>query len=105
MSLYRSNSLLAVSAMSLSLSGGSALLALELVERTTKDVDVVALRQAGLLSNADPPPPDLIDARNRVASDFGLSEDWLNPGPASLMDFGLPEGFCGASARGTWVPV
>jgi len=27
--------------------GGSALLALQLVERTTKDVDVVALRQAG----------------------------------------------------------
>jgi hypothetical protein len=73
--------------------GGSALLALELVERTTKDVDVVALRQAGSLSKADPLPPDLIDARNRVASDFGLSEDWLNPGPASLMDLGLPEGF------------
>ena len=73
--------------------GGSALLALELVERTTKDVDVVALRQAGSLSKADPLPPDLIDARNRVASDFGLMEDWLNPGPASLMDLGLPEGF------------
>jgi Nucleotidyltransferase of unknown function (DUF6036) len=61
--------------------GGSALLALELVERTTKDVDVVALHQAGSLSKADPLPPALIDARNRVASDFGLSEDWLNPGP------------------------
>jgi len=73
--------------------GGSALLALGLVERTTKDVDVVALRQAGVLSKADPLPPELISARNRVASDFGLSEDWLNSGPADLMDFGLPEGF------------
>lgn len=73
--------------------GGSALLALQLVDRTTKDVDVVALRQAGSLRKADPLPPDLIDARSRVASDFSLSEDWLNPGPASLMDSGLPAGF------------
>lgn len=73
--------------------GGSALLALELVERTTQDVDVIALRQASSLSKADPLPPDLIDARNRVASDFGLAVEWLNPGPSSLMDFGLPEGF------------
>ena len=73
--------------------GGSALLALQLVDRTTKDVDVVALRQAGSLRKADPLPPDLIDARSRVASDFSLSEDWLNPGPASLMDAGLPAGF------------
>jgi len=85
--------------------GGSALLALELGERTTKDVDVVALRQAGSLSKTDPLPPALIDARNRVASDFGLSEDWLNPGPASVMDFGLPEDSCSASAHGTWVRV
>jgi len=73
--------------------GGSALLAQGLVERTTQDVDVVALRQAGSLNKADPFPPQLIDARNRVAGDFGLPESWLNPGPADLMDFGLPEGF------------
>lgn len=73
--------------------GGSALLALDLVQRTTQDVDVVALRQAGPLLKADPLPPDLVAACNRVASDFGLSEDWLNPGPAGLVDFGLPEGF------------
>jgi hypothetical protein len=73
--------------------GGSALLALELVGRTTQDVDVVALYQAGALSKADPLPSDLMDACKRVANDFGLSEDWLNPGPADLMDFGLPGGF------------
>jgi Nucleotidyltransferase of unknown function (DUF6036) len=73
--------------------GGSALLAQGLVERTTQDIDVVALRRAGSLSKSDPFPPELIDARDRVASDFGLSEDWLNPGPADLMDFGLPDGF------------
>jgi Nucleotidyltransferase of unknown function (DUF6036) len=85
--------------------GGSALLALELVERTTRDVDVVALRHAGSLSKADPLPPDLIDARSRVASDFGLSEDWLNPGPASLIDLGLPEGFLRRVSTWDWVRV
>ena len=28
-----------------------------------------------------------------MARDFGLPEDWLNAGPADLMDFGLPAGF------------
>lgn len=34
-----------------------------------------------------------MDARDQVARDFGVSEDWLNPGPADLVDFGLPRGF------------
>jgi len=55
--------------------GGSALLALELIQRTTQDVDIVAFRQAGSLSKADPLPPDLTEACNRVASDFGLSKN------------------------------
>jgi hypothetical protein len=42
--------------------GGSALLALALVERATKDVDVVALRHAGSLSKADPLPPSSMPA-------------------------------------------
>ena len=27
-----------------------------------------------------------------MARDFGLPEDWLNTGPADLLDFGLPDG-------------
>ncbi len=73
--------------------GGSALLALGFVDRPTKDVDVVALSDAGALQKADPLPSELIDARDRVARDFGLQSSWLNAGPASLMDLGLPEGF------------
>jgi hypothetical protein len=73
--------------------GGSGLLALGVVDRTTKDIDVVALREAESLRKAAPFPSGLVDARDRVALDFGLAEDWLNPGPAGLMDFGLPEGF------------
>jgi hypothetical protein len=73
--------------------GGSGLLALGFTDRPTKDVDVVAVWDAGSLRKAAPLPQELIDARSRVARDFGLPESWLNPGPADLMDFGLPEGF------------
>ena len=73
--------------------GGSGLLALGFIDRPTRDVDVVALWDAGSLRKAEPLPQSLVDARNRVARDFGLSENWLNSGPADLMDFGLPAGF------------
>jgi hypothetical protein len=73
--------------------GGSGLLALGFTDRPTRDVDVVALWDAGSLRKAEPLPQELVDARNRVARDFGLPENWLNPGPAGLMDFGLPTGF------------
>jgi hypothetical protein len=54
---------------------------------------VVALREAGVLTKAEPFPQALVAARDRVARDFGLPEDWLNAGPAHLNDFGLPAGF------------
>ena len=73
--------------------GGSALLAIGLISRPTRDVDIVALLQAGRLSDPRPLPEALLAARDRVARDFGLQEGWLNPGPASLLDFGLPGGF------------
>jgi len=73
--------------------GGSALLALELIERTTRDVDLLALLEDGGLVDPKPLPEVLITARDRVARDFGLDPDWLNAAPSSLLDFGLPEGF------------
>jgi hypothetical protein len=73
--------------------GGSALLALGLVERTTKDVDIVAIRSGGDLESADPLPDGLLAARDLVARDFSLLPRWLNPGPAKLLEFGLPDGF------------
>jgi len=73
--------------------GGSGLLALGFTDRPTRDVDVVALWDTGSLRKAKPLPQELIEARNRVARDFGLPENWLNPGPSDLMDLGLPKGF------------
>jgi hypothetical protein len=73
--------------------GGSALLALGIIDRPTKDIDVVALRDAGLLRKADAFPPQLLEARDRVSRDFSMPTEWLNPGPAGLMDHGLPDGF------------
>lgn len=73
--------------------GGSALLALGLVDRPTKDVDVVAFREGEAVHSSSPLPADLIRARDRVARDFGLPASWLNAGPADLARLGLPEGF------------
>src|SRR3990170_4162044 len=71
--------------------GGSALVALGVVRRATRDVDVVALRTGGTLVPAEPLPAALAAARDLVARDFGLDPGWLNPGPTDLLRFGLPE--------------
>jgi hypothetical protein len=73
--------------------GGSALLALGLISRATRDVDVLAIVDGDELMSAQPLPAALVGAAQTVARDFGLSDEWLNPGPTSLLDLGLPEGF------------
>ncbi|MGB7294813.1 MAG: hypothetical protein WBC70_04420 [Candidatus Aminicenantales bacterium] len=76
--------------------GGAALNVLGYVHRTTQDVDVVALveknGQAISLVKADPFSPLIGQAADKVRRDFNLPENWLNPGPASVLDFGLPRG-------------
>jgi hypothetical protein len=57
-------------------------------------VDLVALLvEPQKLVRPSPLPDALTRARERVARDFGLPEDWLNSAPHSLLDFGLPQGF------------
>jgi hypothetical protein len=73
--------------------GGSALTALGLVRRATRDVDLLAIAENGELRLAEPLPQVLLAARAAVAADFGLAEDWLNAGPTDLLKWGLPEGF------------
>lgn len=73
--------------------GGSALLLLGFIHRATRDLDLVAFVDAGRLVRADRLPAPLAESVADVARVLGLRVDWLNRGPASLLDLGLPEGF------------
>ncbi len=69
------------------------MLALGMIERATRDVDLLALRDGDELTKPEPLPTELVAARERLRRDFRLPHDWLNAGPASMLDLGLPEGF------------
>lgn len=89
--------------------GGAALSAMGIGVRATRDVDVLGLREnldraAGsgvspspakddYLVKQKPLPAPLLAAAKTVASALGLDAEWLNAGPADLLDHGLPEGF------------
>jgi hypothetical protein len=73
--------------------GGSALLALGVIDRATRDVDLLALRAGDELHMPRPLPSQLAAAAERVSRDYGVPSGWLNAGPSTLLDFGLPEGF------------
>jgi len=77
--------------------GGSALIAVGLVQRATKDVDVLArVRRARTgeisLIKAKPLSAGFVTAAEKVARDFNLPENWINTGPTSAVDLGLPDG-------------
>jgi len=77
--------------------GGTALFAFGLVLRTTRDVDVLGTvleTQNGLTIRRITNFPEwLVDSANKVGRDFDLPENWLNLGPASQVESGLPNGF------------
>jgi len=73
--------------------GGGSLLLLGLISRPTADLDVVAFIEAGRYVKPDILPADLADAARATARVMGIREDWINAGPAALLDFGLPAGF------------
>lgn len=84
--------------------GGAALNLLGVVDRTTRDVDIVAFTQtpgehAALTRPPEPLPDSLARAIAQVARDFNLPDNWLNRGPAGQWDVGLPPGF---AERVTW---
>lgn len=76
--------------------GGGALLLHGVIGRPTKDGDVLGERRAdGTVGRLVELPPPLAEAARQVALAYGLADDWLNLGPASLLDGPLPEGFAG----------
>lgn len=72
--------------------GGAALTVMGFVSRATDDIDVLALVFDEKDIAAKPFPQPLQEATRRVARGRGLPEGWLNPGPADMQEFGLPEG-------------
>ncbi|MFQ6047630.1 MAG: DUF6036 family nucleotidyltransferase, partial [Gemmatimonadales bacterium] len=76
--------------------GGSALILQGLVDRTTADVDVLAVAQREQGRRAirppDPLPNPLARAIERVAQDLGLPPHWLNTVAGSQWQTGLPPG-------------
>src|SRR5688500_578748 len=78
--------------------GGGALLLLGLLDRPTKDIDVVGIVESGTVRISTPMPEALKRAIDDTAAVLGLRRDWMNAGPAALSELGLPGG---AVARAT----
>ncbi|CAN5697747.1 hypothetical protein BH11VER1_BH11VER1_42450 [soil metagenome] len=80
--------------------GGSALISLGFITRSTKDVDIMAGVDAerGLV---DPRPMSAVlrSAAENVARELQLDPHWLNTGPADQVLAGLPEGFLSRLTR------
>jgi len=80
--------------------GGAAMNLLGIVARATTDVDILAFGDLGSDARSGPAiarppkplPAGLIAAAQAVAREMGLRPDWLNAGPASQWDLGLPPG-------------
>jgi hypothetical protein len=74
--------------------GGAGLLLRRITSRPTKDVDVLGTRSsAGEVVALHGLPEPLANAVADVGLTLGLAPDWLNLGPASLLELGLPSGF------------
>lgn len=85
--------------------GGSALLALGLVTRTTKDVDVLAgIDPENGLVDPRPLSSTLQTIAEEIGAHLDLPPGWLNAGPADQVLMGLPEGFLSRLIRRDYGP-
>lgn len=74
--------------------GGGNLILRGLVTRpTTRDLDLLGEWTPDGIRAMRPMPEPLRIAVLDVARTFGLASDWVNLGPGSLLDLGLPDGF------------
>ena len=77
--------------------GGASLNLMGWVSRSTSDVDIICAAQLSAkgmvkLKPKRPLPPQFIALVAEVGRELGLKEEWLNFGPAPLVEFGLPLG-------------
>ena len=85
--------------------GGGALIALGIVSRTTKDVDIMAGVDPGRgLVDPRPMSQALQSAATKVAREMQLDPHWLNTGPADQVLAGLPDGFLSRLTRHDYGP-
>ncbi|MGH8335407.1 MAG: DUF6036 family nucleotidyltransferase [Gammaproteobacteria bacterium] len=80
--------------------GGAAMNLHGYAERTTTDVDIIAVDDRAANANAtmitappQPLPDTIVQAIRIVARQRGLPDEWLNTGPAGQWLIGLPVGF------------
>lgn len=74
--------------------GGGDLVLRGIVSRSTKDADIVGQRlDDGSIVALRTLPDALARAVSEVADAHDLASDWLNVGPESLLELGLPAGF------------
>jgi hypothetical protein len=85
--------------------GGSGLMLLGLIQRPTRDLDVVAIVDGGTYRSAQPLPDELVEAVRDVGDSLDIGADWLNAGPTDLLRFGLPEGFPERTVVKTYGPL
>ena len=83
--------------ISLVVCGGTALSAMGLVNRTTKDVDVLGeiefLKEKIVVKRIKKFPSWFDDAAKIIQRDFNLPNNWINTGPSAQVDSGLPDSF------------
>jgi hypothetical protein len=85
--------------------GGSGLLMLGLTVRPTGDLDIVALVEKGLYVRVSELPTPLLESVQVVGQIEGLARNWINAGPADLLEFGLPEGFARRTEKRQYGPL
>lgn len=74
--------------------GGSALCLAGIIQRPTRDVDVLGLVKETVPATvtSEPLPEEVMRAAETVAVDLGLASDWLNDAALDVQRLGLPPG-------------
>ena len=77
--------------------GGASLNLMGWVSRSTSDVDIICAARVDAqgtvtLQRGKPFPPQFTELVAEVGRELGIKPEWLNFGPAPLVEFGLPPG-------------
>jgi hypothetical protein len=84
--------------------GGASLNLMGWVSRSTSDVDIICVAHVDAKGKVKLQPGKVLPAQftklvAEVGHEMGIRQEWLNFGPAPLVDFGLPPGLEGRLKR------